>query len=81
MATLGKHTAEERENFIKDWMERNPGSGTTTRRKSKGKKVGAGKPLSYHQVRRQKAARKWALKIRKEVAREENETPVTQKAM
>jgi hypothetical protein len=72
MPVLGTHTEQEREDFIKAWMERNPGSGTTTRRKSKGKKVGAGKPLSYHQVRRQKAARKWALKIRKEIARAEN---------
>lgn len=71
MPVLGKHTAQEREDFITDWMERNPGSGETTRKRSKGKKNGGGKPMSYHQVRRQKAARKWSIKIRKEIEREQ----------
>lgn len=68
MPVLGNHTPEEREAFITDWMNRNPGSGQTTRHRSAGKKIGAGKAISYHQVRRQKAARKWSIKVRKELA-------------
>ena len=71
MPVLGDHTAEEREKFITDYMNRNPGSGKTSRRFSAGKKVNTGKPISYHQVRRQKAARKWALKVKKEMKRAE----------
>jgi hypothetical protein len=71
MPVLGNHTAEEREAFIEDYMARNPGSGKTMRTRSKGKKVGAGKPMTYHAVRRQKAARKWSIKVRKELANAE----------
>jgi hypothetical protein len=74
MPVLGDHSAEEREQFIQDWMARNPGSGKTERHFSKGRKKNAGKAISYHQVRRQKAARKWSKKVKKEMANAEKET-------
>lgn len=65
---LGNHTKAEREQFIQDWLARNPGNsnGTTTQRYSPGRRVRAGKPKTYHAVRRNRAARVWAKKVKKE---------------